>query len=218
MTPTRAGAILDVTAVGAAGEGGCAARLVSAVMRCGGAAASVLVSGESFAVSRAGGDAHPAADLLLLIRAARTLVLESSLWETQAGQALAVKAAAVARAAGRGVALALDGAAGVHRRRGTLLRFLRSDVDVLLCGTLEACALYDMHRVDSAVPLLRRDCRAAILERGARGMILVDGRGVWLLDGVSPAAVLMARQAVVGERDPRHALGPVDMELRNEAR
>lgn len=220
MSARSGSAILDVTAIGCVRGGGVAADAALAAARAGGRAAFLAAGGGdgSFRALRLAGVVVDDAANLLLVRAARTLLLDSSLWRTEDGQTAALRAGTVARAAGRGTVLALCGAAVVHRCRPALLAYLRSHVDLLLCGALEACALYDTHRIDTVVPLLRRDGRATVLDRGARGTIVIDADGARVLDASwSAAAVLVARQAVA-ELDPGHAFGPVNMELRREAR
>jgi sugar/nucleoside kinase (ribokinase family) len=188
MSRSSGHAALDLAAIGPARVDGFAAAAAMAAARGGGTVAFIdsdacpRTAAFERSMQQAGVLVRAGDSSLLLVRAGRTLLVESSLWQSEAGQGTARRSAAIARAARRQIVLALTDAATIHRRRHGLLAFLRSHVDLLLCSPLEACALYDTHRVDTVVPLIRRDCPVAVLDRGDRGLILVDDGGVRLLD------------------------------------
>jgi sugar/nucleoside kinase (ribokinase family) len=185
MSAVSGNALLDLVAIGPAEPASAAVSAALAAGRAGGRVA-FIPSGGAPAHHLAGAlraAAVPVREACpLLIRAARALLLDSLLWDAAGGSRTATAAASVARAAGRQVVLALSDAAAIHRHRLGLLAFLRGGADLLLCRSLEACALYDTHRIDTVVPQIRRDCRAAVLDRGSRGLILIDDASICLVD------------------------------------
>jgi sugar/nucleoside kinase (ribokinase family) len=196
-------AIFDLTVLGPAAMDGVAAGAALSAARAGGSVAFLSGTEPAGALAlrlqRAGVTVR--AEAPLLVRAGRVLLVDSALWQREDGHRRAAHARAIARAAGRQVVLALCDAAATHRHRLSLLGFLRSGVDLLLCQPLEACALYDTHRVDTTVPKIRRDCRAAVLDRGSSGLILVGGDGVRLVEAapVAPAAGAYAGAIVLAQ-------------------
>ena len=110
-----------------------------------------------------------------VIESAKIIYLEGYLFDpTDAREAFA-KAAGLARAAGRLIALTLSDAFVVHRYRETLLGFIDSEVDILLANDAELTALFQTDDFDTAARLLRGRARLAAITRGAEGSVILAG-------------------------------------------
>jgi sugar/nucleoside kinase (ribokinase family) len=64
----------------------------------------------------------------------------------------------------------------VERHRADFLALVEHDVDLLFANDAEICALFQVERLDDAIPTVTRHCEVAALTRGADGS-LVTGRG-----------------------------------------
>ncbi|HWF01676.1 MAG TPA: adenosine kinase [Caulobacteraceae bacterium] len=77
-----------------------------------------------------------------LIEGASIVYLEGYLFDPEGGRAAFAKAAALARASGRRIALTLSDGFVVERHRQALLGFIESQVDVVFANAEEAAALF----------------------------------------------------------------------------
>jgi sugar/nucleoside kinase (ribokinase family) len=110
-----------------------------------------------------------------VIESARIIYLEGYLFDpTDAREAFA-KAAGLARASERLIALTLSDAFVVHRHREALLAFIDSQVDVLLANEAELTALFQTEDFDVAVQALGGRPRLAAVTRGAQGSVILAG-------------------------------------------
>ncbi|HXU99871.1 MAG TPA: adenosine kinase [Caulobacteraceae bacterium] len=117
------------------------------------------------------GDVDPAA-----IAASEVLYLEGYLFDPEEARAAFGKAAHIARAAGRSIALSLSDAFVVERHRAALLDFIDTEVDVLFANEAEVTALFETADFDAALARVRGRVRIAAVTRGARGaVVLSDG-------------------------------------------
>jgi sugar/nucleoside kinase (ribokinase family) len=113
------------------------------------------------------------------IAEAQTLYLEGYLFDPDEARRAFAKAAAIARGAGRSIALSLSDPFVVERHRSGLLAFIDAEVDVLLANEAEAGALFEATDLDAALEALRGRVRIAAVTRGARGsVILANGATV----------------------------------------
>jgi sugar/nucleoside kinase (ribokinase family) len=113
------------------------------------------------------------------IAQSETLYLEGYLFDPDEARRAFAKAAAIARGAGRSIALSLSDPFVVERHRSSLLAFIDAEVDVLLANEAEAGALFETADLDAALEALRGRVRIAAVTRGARGsMILASGATV----------------------------------------
>jgi sugar/nucleoside kinase (ribokinase family) len=110
---------------------------------------------------------------------AHTLYLEGYLFDPDEARRAFAKAAAIARGAGRSIALSLSDPFVVERHRAGLLAFIDAEVDVLLANEAEAGALFHTTDLDAALEALRGRVRIAAVTRGAAGsVILANGSTV----------------------------------------
>ena len=104
------------------------------------------------------------------IAASRVLYLEGYLWDPDNAKRAFVKAADVAKAAGREVVLTLSDAFCVERYRDEFLELIRSGtVDLVFANEHEVRALYQTGDLATAMDSLGGEARAAVITRSAEG-------------------------------------------------
>jgi sugar/nucleoside kinase (ribokinase family) len=103
------------------------------------------------------------------------LYLEGYLFDPPVARAAFAKAAHIARAAGRRIALSLSDAFVVERHRAALLDFIDAEVDILFANETEAGALFETENFDTAMAGLRGRVAIAAVTRGAAGAAIVNG-------------------------------------------
>ena len=108
-----------------------------------------------------------------LIASAKVTYLEGYLYDPPHAQEAFRKAAAIARAAGRKVALSLSDSFCVMRHRDAFLHLMRS-VDVLFANESEICALFETEDFDAAIEQARVQVPLAAVTRGAAGAVIVS--------------------------------------------
>ena len=113
-----------------------------------------------------------------MIVAAQITYLEGYLFDPPQAQEAFRKAAAVAHAAGRKVALSLSDPFCVGRHREAFRDLVAGEVDVLFCNEEELMALYQTASVDEAAEAVRGDCEIAAVTCGAQGSMVVTPDGV----------------------------------------
>jgi sugar/nucleoside kinase (ribokinase family) len=104
---------------------------------------------------------------------AHTLYLEGYLFDPEEARRAFAKAAAIARGAGRSIALSLSDPFVVERHRAGLLAFIDAEVDVLLANEAEAGALFHTTDLETALAALRGRVRIAVVTRGAAGSVIL---------------------------------------------
>ncbi len=107
-----------------------------------------------------------------LIGSAKIIYLEGYLFDGPDAKAAFRSAAALARDAGRKVALTLSDSFCVDRHRAELLAFIRSGVDVLFANESELVALYETD-FETAVTAVAKDVPLAAVTRSAKGSVVV---------------------------------------------
>jgi len=117
-----------------------------------------------------------------VVRAAQVTYLEGYLWDKEDAKAAFVKAAEVAHAAGRDVALSLSDPFCVDRHRESFLGLVASHVDILFANEDEICALYQVGNFDTALQQVRGHCKVAALTRGAKGSVVISGDEIHIVD------------------------------------
>lgn len=109
-----------------------------------------------------------------LVAASAITYLEGYLWDPPAAKDAFRKAAHIAHAAGRRVALTLSDAFCVDRWRSDFTDLLRSGtVNLLFANEHELKALYGSPSVTDAVTALQADCPLAAITLGAEGSLVV---------------------------------------------
>jgi sugar/nucleoside kinase (ribokinase family) len=109
------------------------------------------------------------------VKASKITYLEGYLWDPPAAKAAFVKAATIAHAADRKVALSLSDAFCVGRYRPEFLGLIRDGmVDILFANESELTSLYEVADFDRALALLREEGILAAVTRGEKGCVVVS--------------------------------------------
>jgi sugar/nucleoside kinase (ribokinase family) len=117
-----------------------------------------------------------------VIARGRIVYLEGYLFDPPRAQEAFRKAAALAHAAGRKVALTLSDPFCVDRHRAAFLDLIEHHVDILLANELEICSLYEVNDFDAALQRVRGHCEVAALTRSERGSVIVANGEVHVID------------------------------------
>jgi len=115
-----------------------------------------------------------------LVCAAKVIYLEGYMWDRPAAKSAFQKAGAIAREAGRRVALTLSDSFCVDRFRGEFIDLMRSKtVDTIFANTDEILSLYETPHFDEALDALRAEGVLGIVTRSEKGCIVVEGEATW---------------------------------------
>ncbi|MEQ1710674.1 MAG: adenosine kinase [Hyphomicrobium sp.] len=109
-----------------------------------------------------------------LIAQSAIVYLEGYLFDRPEAKVAFRQAAAIAKKAGRRVALTLSDGFCVDRHRSEFLELIRSDVDILFANEDEITALYQT-AFDEAAALTAKDTTLAALTRSAKGSLILSG-------------------------------------------
>ncbi len=124
------------------------------------------------------------------IGAARITYLEGYLFDKEPAKEAFVKAAEIAHAAGRKVALSLSDSFCVERHRGSFRHLVSGHVDVLFANEAEIVSLFEAGSFDDAVNEVRGHCEIAALTRGAQGSVVISGDELHVIDAHPVANVI----------------------------
>jgi len=116
------------------------------------------------------------------VQAAQVTYLEGYLWDPPRAKEAFVKAAEVAHAAGREVALSLSDPFCVDRHRAEFRDLVDGHVDILFANEAEVSSLYQAETFDEALQAVRGRCRLAALTRSEKGCVILDGDDVHVVD------------------------------------
>ncbi|MCS6879239.1 MAG: adenosine kinase [Geminicoccaceae bacterium] len=125
-----------------------------------------------------------------LVAAAAITYLEGYLWDRPEAKAACRKAAAIAHAHGRQVALTLSDPFCVRRWREEFRALVEREVDILFANEAEITALYETTSFDEALQQVRREVPFAALTRGAKGSVVVRGEEVHVIDAAPVARLI----------------------------
>jgi adenosine kinase len=104
--------------------------------------------------------------------------LEGYLWDPPHAKEAFLKAAAIAHAAERRVALSLSDVFCVDRHREELLELIRTGaVDIVFANERELHSLYQTADLDAALAQLRQDASLAAITRSEKGCLVVSRGG-----------------------------------------
>ena len=117
-----------------------------------------------------------------LIAASEVVYLEGYLYDPPRAKEAFLKAAKVAEAAGRKVALSLSDPFCVERYRAEFLELLEGHVNILFANEDEITSLYQVENFDDALQHVRGHCDIAALTRGSNGSVVVAGDEVHVVD------------------------------------
>jgi sugar/nucleoside kinase (ribokinase family) len=113
-----------------------------------------------------------------VIESAKIIYLEGYLFDPAEARRAFAKAAGVARASERLIALTLSDSFVVHRHREALLGFIDSEVDILFANEAEITALFQTDSFDAAVRAVRGRAKLAAITRGEKGSAVVAGDAI----------------------------------------
>jgi sugar/nucleoside kinase (ribokinase family) len=113
-----------------------------------------------------------------LIAAAQVTYLEGYLYDEPHAKEAFHKAADIAHAAGRKVALSLSDAFCVNRHRDAFLALVDHHVDIVFANESEINALFETDRIEVATERIRTMTDLAAITRDARGSIVVSADAV----------------------------------------
>lgn len=108
-----------------------------------------------------------------LVGSAQITYLEGYLYDEPSAQSAFHRAAEIAHAWGRKVALTLSDSFCVNRHRDAFLRLVDHHVDVLFANQAEIAALFETEDFDAAISRLRDLTELAAVTRGPHGSIVV---------------------------------------------
>jgi adenosine kinase len=112
------------------------------------------------------------------VAAASVTYLEGYLWDPKDAKDAFVKAASVAHAADRSVALTLSDAFCVGRYRSEFLDLMRRrTVDLVFANEAELTSLYETSDFDAALAQFRKDVATGVVTRSEKGCIVVSKTG-----------------------------------------
>jgi sugar/nucleoside kinase (ribokinase family) len=109
------------------------------------------------------------------VEGAQITYLEGYLWDPPNAKEAFVKAARIARHAGRKVALTLSDSFCVERHKKSFRELIVRDIDILFANEKELKSLYETRIFDEALQLVRQDAELAVLTRSAAGSVVVCG-------------------------------------------
>lgn len=110
-----------------------------------------------------------------VIEAAKIVYLEGYLFDAEEARRAFVKAADLAKASGRMIALTLCDTFVVDRHREALLAFIDDQVDLLFANEGEICALFRTNDFDAALSAGGGLTKVAAVTRGPRGSVVLAG-------------------------------------------
>ena len=111
---------------------------------------------------------------LSAVREAKILYLEGYLWDNPAAKNAFIKAAEIAKSAGRKVALSLSDSFCVSRHRESFLELVEDYIDILFANEDEITSLYETSNLTSAIEKLQKKCELAAITIGKHGSILIS--------------------------------------------
>jgi sugar/nucleoside kinase (ribokinase family) len=111
-----------------------------------------------------------------LIASSYITYLEGYLWDPPQAKLAFERAASIAHAHGRKVALTLSDSFCVHRYRDEFLGLLKNGtVDIVFANEAEALALYQTDDIEVALTHFSKDVGLAIVTRSEQGAIAIEG-------------------------------------------
>ena len=111
---------------------------------------------------------------LSAVKECKILYLEGYLWDNEAAKNAFIKAAEMARNAGRKVALSLSDSFCVTRHRESFIELVEDYIDILFANEDEIKSLYKASNLNSAIKKLKNKCELAAITRGKNGSILIS--------------------------------------------
>lgn len=116
------------------------------------------------------------------IRDSRITYLEGYLFDPPAAKKAFVKAAEIAHAAGRKVALTLSDPFCVDRHRAEFMHLISGHVDIVFANEAEVKSLFEVDDFDATLQQMRGHCEIAALTRSEKGAVIVAGDEIHVVD------------------------------------
>lgn len=123
-----------------------------------------------------------------MIANAGVTYLEGYLFDRPRAKQTFRRAAEVAHAAGKKVALSLSDAFCVERHRDEFLDLVEHHVDILFANESEIMSLYKTEDFDRAVQQVKEHCELAALTRSEKGSVIVSKTGEPIIVPAAPVA------------------------------
>ena len=108
-----------------------------------------------------------------VIEGAAIVYLEGYLFDPPEARRAFAKAAGLARASGRTLAITLSDAFVVERHRAALLAFIAAEVDLVFANEVELTSLFETADFDAATRAIRGIARIAAVTRSEKGSVVV---------------------------------------------
>ncbi|MGB5949630.1 MAG: adenosine kinase [Parvibaculum sp.] len=125
-----------------------------------------------------------------IIEAAAVTYMEGYLWDQPGAKEAFLKAASIARKAGRLVSLTLSDSFCVARYRDEFRRLVRDEVDLLFANEAEILSLYEVDLFDEALSRVKAECKFAALTRSEAGAVIVADGEIHVVDADKVAKVV----------------------------
>ncbi|MBV8737483.1 MAG: adenosine kinase [Alphaproteobacteria bacterium] len=125
-----------------------------------------------------------------LVGAAQVTYLEGYLFDPPLAQQAFRKAAAIAHAAGRKVALSLSDPFCVERHRAAFRDLVAGHVDILFANEIEICSLYETRDFATAAAAVRGQVAIAALTRSAQGSVILTNGEAYQIAAAPVARVV----------------------------
>lgn len=125
-----------------------------------------------------------------LVKSAAVTYLEGYLFDTDEQKAAFVKAAEIATAAGRKVALTLSDSFCVGRHRAAFQHLVDNHVDILFANNDELLSLYEMDDLGESLRRVWKTGTTACVTRSEKGSVIIEDGNVHTIDCVPVSKVV----------------------------
>jgi sugar/nucleoside kinase (ribokinase family) len=125
-----------------------------------------------------------------LVQASAVTYLEGYLFDPPEAKKAFVRAAELAHAAGRKVAITLSDSFCVERHRDEFRALVEDHIDILFANEAEILSLYQVSRFDDALQAVRGHCEVACLTRSEKGSVVISGDEVHVIDAEPATAII----------------------------
>jgi sugar/nucleoside kinase (ribokinase family) len=116
---------------------------------------------------------------------AKVTYFEGYLWDPPRAKEAIRQTARLAHAAGREVSMTLSDSFCVDRYRDEFLDLMRSGtVDIVFANESELKSLYQTASFETALELIRKDCKLAAVTRSERGSVIVSGNRTEVIEAI----------------------------------
>ena len=125
-----------------------------------------------------------------IVEAAKVVYLEGYLFDPPDARRAFAKAAGLARASDRLIALTLSDAFVVDRHRAALRGFIETEVDILFANEAEITSLFETASFDEAAAAVRGLTKIAAVTRSEKGCVVVAGDQIHTIEAVAVEKVM----------------------------